>query len=111
MIEKYDFGVIVINGKEYKKDVLLFEDKVFPNWWRKEGHHLYLADLEKILKLNPTILVIGTGYSGVMVVDNEVGQYCKEEGIKLIMEKTGEAVKAYNSMLGKSVAGALHLTC
>jgi hypothetical protein len=118
MIEKYDFGMILIEGKEYKKDILLFERSVFPDWWRKEGHHLYAADLEKLLALKPAVLVIGTGYDGIMEVDEDVADYCKKNKIKLVIQKTGDAVKTYDSLVGsktgkesKKVAGAFHLTC
>ena len=43
-IDSYSFGRIVINGKTYTSDVIIFPDKVDASWWRKEGHLLQLAD-------------------------------------------------------------------
>jgi len=42
MIEHYSFGRIVIDGKEYTKDLIIYPDKIRANWWRKEGHKLRL---------------------------------------------------------------------
>jgi hypothetical protein len=48
MIESYDFGVMVVNGKRYTSDLIIYQEKVFDGWWRKEGHRLYMEDLNKI---------------------------------------------------------------
>ncbi|MHA1839475.1 MAG: hypothetical protein ACTSYO_05915 [Candidatus Ranarchaeia archaeon] len=38
MIDKYEFGCIVIRGQEYTSDVIVFPDRVIDGWWRKERH-------------------------------------------------------------------------
>ena len=60
-IEKYSFGSITINGKEYTKDVIIFPDKVLSPWWREEGHSLSLKDLKDVIESAPNLLIIGTG--------------------------------------------------
>lgn len=112
MIEEYEFGRIVIDGKEYTDDVRIINGKVLPNWWRKQGHFLDVSDLKEVFAEEIKILVVGTGHSGVMKVGDSVREYCKKKGIELIELKTGEAVKKYNELSEKKgVAGAFHLTC
>ncbi|MEM2250375.1 MAG: Mth938-like domain-containing protein [Candidatus Bathyarchaeia archaeon] len=115
MIDSYDFGVMVIDGKRYTGDVIVFPDKVMSGWWRKEGHRIYIEDLKEVFSYKPLpeVLVVGTGYSGLVKVMPEVNEALKERGIKLIAQPTGEAYKTFNELLktGKLVAGAFHLTC
>ena len=37
MIEEYSFGQILISGKKYNSDLIIFADHIYDNWWRKEG--------------------------------------------------------------------------
>jgi len=113
MIEKYEFGKIVIDGKEYTDDVRIIDGKVLPKWWRKEGHFLDVPDLKEVFSKKIEILIVGTGHSGVMKVGEKVREYCRENDIELVELMTGEAVKKYNeiSKNRKGVAGAFHLTC
>ena len=112
MIEEYSFGRMRINGKVYTSDLILFPDRVLSNWWRVSGHKLCLQDLEEVIKEKPDILIIGTGAMGVMKVKDEVKHLAQQEGITLIIEKTGKAVQTFNNCPShKKVIGAFHLTC
>ena len=111
MIEEYEFGKIVIDGETYTDDVIIIEGKVYPEWWREQGHFLQKIDLGPILEAKIHTLIIGTGHDGVMKVGEDVQKYCKEEGIKLIALKSGEAVDKCNEIMGKGVAAGIHLTC
>ena len=113
MIEDYGFGRIVIDGKTYRQDVIVFPDRVKPNWWRKEGHSLCLEDLKDVLEDPPEVLVVGTGYAGLMRVPREVREKLEEMGIRVVVEKTGKAYRTFNRLLseGRRVVAALHLTC
>jgi len=112
MIEGYSFGLMVIKGQKYTSDLIIFPDKVQDSWWRKSGHKLSLQDLEGILKEEPEILVIGTGFVGLMKVEEEVKNYAREKWIILIIEKTKQAVQKFNELApSKKTIGAFHLTC
>ena len=112
IIDSYDFGKIKINGKRYNTDLLVFPDKIKTDWWRKEGHSLQIADLKEVLEAKPEVLVVGTGYSGMMNVPPETRKYIESEGIKLIVQKTAEACKTFNHLIkSRTVVAALHLTC
>ena len=112
MINSYDFGRITIKGKRYNTDLLIFPDKVQPGWWRKEGHRLQISDLKEVLEAKPEVLVVGTGYSGMMAVPPETRTYVESEGIELVVQKTAEACKTFNRLVeSRKVVAALHLTC
>jgi len=112
MVESYQFGKIVIHGKTYRSDLIIYEDKIDDNWWRQKGHSLHPDDIQEIIDAKPDILIVGTGYSGLMKVPKETEKFIEESGIQLIAEKTTKAVETYNDLSGdKRVIAALHLTC
>lgn len=111
-IDDYSFGRMVIGGKTYTSDVIVYPDKVDASWWRKEGHYLQKEDLKDIVKAGPDIVIIGTGNWGVMKVPKETLDFLGSRGIETYAEKTAEAVELFNSQPeDKKVIGAFHLTC
>lgn len=113
-IQEYSFGRIKIGGREYHEDVIIFPDKVFSGWWRREGHRLHLEDLKQVLDFKPKLLVVGTGSYGRMVVTEKVHKTLAEMNIGLVVLPTPQACEEYNKQLGKGVervVAALHLTC
>lgn len=111
-VESYSFGTIKLNEKVFKNDVIVYGEFV-KEWWRREGHRVCLNDVKDILKLRPEVVVIGTGYYGVVKVDRDVIERLRGEGIDVICEESRRAVETYNRLLkeGKKVALAIHLTC
>lgn len=112
MIENYSFGRFLIDGQEYNSNVVLIGKKVekaryLPN------HELSINDFDALVEIKPEYIIIGTGASGVMPVPSEISKFIEEKGIKLIVEKTGDACQTYNSLIkeGKKVAAFLHNTC
>ncbi len=111
-IEHYSFGKIVIDGKTYTSDVIIYPGRVDPSWWRKEGHYLRAVDLAGIFDAKPDVLIVGTGFSGAMTVPEETVRFVGTKGIDLRVGRTGEAVELYNRMAkDRTVIAALHLTC
>ncbi|MBN1271259.1 MAG: hypothetical protein JXB26_03220 [Candidatus Aminicenantes bacterium] len=112
MIESYSFGKMVVDGQTYTSDLIIFHDKIDDNWWRISGHHLVTEDMKRILHVSPEIIVIGTGFYGLLRVDNKVREQLNSMNINLIAEKTKKAVESYNRyFLDKKTVGAFHLTC
>jgi len=120
MIEEYRFGSITIKGKAYNFDVEVLWTGEVLKWWRKESHLIDVGDVEKAVKLNPDTIVIGTGESGVAQITGEAKKSIVEKGIKLVIDKTEEAVKTFNVICDDSeeeegeqnkVVGLFHLTC
>lgn len=114
MIDTYEAGrSIQIEGRIYHSDVKIIGDEVRANWWRQAGHRLDSADISDILENRPDVLVVGTGYAGMMQVPDATRKAIESQGIRLQVEKTGSAVRAFNRFhkKGHKVAGAFHLTC
>lgn len=111
-ISSYRFGQIVIDGKKYTGDVVIFPDHVEANWFRKAGHQLGLEDISSGMEKNPNAIVIGTGAFGMVKVNAEVITEAERRGIKLIIEPTEDACQTYNQLSQtEEVIAALHLTC
>lgn len=109
-VDSYSFGEIVIDGKRYTKDVIIFKDRV-KSWWRKEGHLLQVEDIEDVIEEKPDVLVVGTGAYGVMRVDEGIRKVLEEKGIGLIEKKSKEACEEFNNIKDKYPVLAIHLTC
>ena len=111
-IDSYEFGSIVIDGRTYRTDLLIWPGQIKADWWRAEGHLLQLPDVAEALAAGPQVLVVGTGESGRMRLDLELVAYLKDKGIELVAQPTREACRSLNERAGKRrLAAALHLTC
>jgi hypothetical protein len=111
-IEDYRFGRIVIDGKAYSRDVIIYPDRVDPSWWRQDGHRLAAEDLPEVLSEPPEVLVVGQGNPGLMAVPPETRTRFEQAGIQVIAEPTARACQTYNRLRQeKRVVAALHLTC
>jgi len=111
-IDSYGFGQIVIDGESYTEDVIIFPDRVKSNWWRKSGHEVCVEDLKEVFEDKPETLIIGTGAYGAVKVLPETEERSEVEGIKLISQRTEEAVRTFNELIKtKKIAAGLHLTC
>lgn len=120
MIDEYKFGSITVDGKTYNHDVeVRWTDEVL-KWWRKESHVIDLEDVKRAVEQNPDTIIIGTGESGIARVTEDTQRFITKENIKLVIDKTGEAVKTFNIIKRESereegrqrkVIGLFHLTC
>jgi hypothetical protein len=111
-IEHYSFGRIIIDGKTYTSDVIIYPGKVDASWWRKQGHNLEVADLKDVISAKPQVLVVGTGATGFMKVPKETLSHLESKGIEVHVERTDKAAELFNQLQkDKIVIAALHLTC
>jgi len=112
VIDSYRFGEIVIDGKKYRSDVVIYPDRVNDSWWRLEGHRLQVRDLGDVLAESPDVVIIGTGAYGMMKVEPEVLELFDRHDIPVHVEKTEKACLTYNcSCQLKRAVAFLHLTC
>ena len=106
------FGEIKIDNQIYRKDVIIFPDRVQSNWWRAAGHSLSMADLTTVLEKPPEVLVLGQGAFGRMSVPKTVQTQLERRGIQVFTHATKAACDLYNQIREtKIVVAALHLTC
>lgn len=113
LIASYSFGRIEIDHKAYSNDIIILPDgSIISPWWRKEGHRLDVADLDKLISRQPEIIIAGTGASGLMKPAIELQEFLAQRSIELIAQPTGDAVQTYNRLSGTRKIGAcFHLTC
>ena len=112
-IETSSFGLIVIDGKQYTSDLMIFPDgRVKDGWWRKSGHGLEMDDIRDLLASSPEVLVVGTGVNGLMKPAAGLAEALAENGTELIPLPNEAAVALFNELApGKKVAACFHLTC
>lgn len=112
MIQAYRFGRIVIDDVVYNRDVIIFPDRVRPNWWRRAGHSLAIEDLVEVLEGDSEVIILGRGVFGRMKVADDVREWISDRGIELVVFRTEGAIKAYNELRERRrVIAALHLSC
>lgn len=113
IINNYQFGEIIIDGKTYhNQDIIIYSEKV-EIWLCSNHHHPSLADFNEILKNKPQILIIGTGYSGLAKVEKEVKRELKKVIPKIFILDTRRASQFYNKLASqnKNIVACFHLTC
>jgi hypothetical protein len=112
MIDSYEFGRIVVDGKIFSSDVIIYPERVKGDWWRKEGHELSTDDLDDVLDRKPDVIVVGTGNPGMMRVLPQTEKLIRSKRIELIVQPTKRACETYNQLSStKRVIAMLHLTC
>ncbi len=113
MIESFAFGFIVINGKKYISDLVIYPDGVVEDSWRRRsGHRLSTGDINRLIKSEPEVIIAGAGVNGLMKPEKQLVKLLNKKGIKFISQPNQEAIKAYNNLLSKNRVGAcFHLTC
>ena len=116
-IDMLSFGSIVIDGKKYRRDVLIFADGTVKQ--RKGGflmfgsHKIKRKELEELTLDKPEAIVIGTGTDGVANLADDVESWVKEGKIKLLVQPSYDAVNKLHSLIeqGKKAAALIHITC
>ncbi|MCF8090104.1 MAG: Mth938-like domain-containing protein [Desulfotignum sp.] len=114
MIDAYSFGKMIVNGKEFRKDLIILPDgSVLSPWTRKSCHRLTMEDLRPVLDSDAEILVIGTGKPGLMRPHATLVKNIQEKGITAMVMSSKRAAEKYNDLSGTSdvVAACFHLTC
>lgn len=111
IVTDYRFGHVVVDGEEHTRDLIVLPTRVVGNWWRREGHSLFLEDLEDVADELPAHLLVGCGASSQMRPDPETVEALRGRGIEVEVLPTAEAVRRYGELDPMRAAAALHLTC
>jgi hypothetical protein len=111
-IESFKFGSITIEGKTYTNDVIVYPDRVDESWSREEEHRPQIREFADIVNAEPDILIIGTGYAGVLSIPDQIRNYLTSKGIEVRVDKTKQAIALFNALQStEKVIAALHITC
>lgn len=116
-IDKLSFGSIVIDGKKYRRDVLILADGTVKK--RKGGffmfgsHNIKKREIEELIQGKPELIVIGTGTDGVANVAADAESRAKEKNLSLLIQPSYDAVAKLNELTEqkKRVAALIHITC
>ena len=112
-IDRYSFGSLVINGKPYTSDVIIYPDgKIEDYWRRKRGHELSTDDIRELIDSAPELIIAGTGVSGRMIPDKDLVKHLSRLAIEFIAAPNEKAMDIFNELAPKKrVGGCFHLTC
>ena len=122
-IEHFEWGKFIVCGTAHSgshdekvgagKDIRLIGREVTP-WRERKGHRLTPAMITGVFDQGIEVLIIGIGVAGAIECPDDVKTSIRTHGIReLILERTPEACKTYNTMIreGKRVALLAHGTC
>ncbi len=113
-IDHYSFGRMIVGGREFTSDLILYPDgRIQDNWRRSKGHHLTLDDITMVFEAAPRKLILGTGASGMMRVSQNIVEFCNNRGIEVEICRTFTAVTLFNKSVqaDTTVAACFHLAC
>ncbi|MCD4719709.1 MAG: MTH938/NDUFAF3 family protein [Desulfobacula sp.] len=113
-IDAYQFGRMIINGKPFTTDLIILSSGiVIDNWIRKTGHFLEYNDIKALISAEPEDIIIGTGASGRMQVDENLLSLFDRLTINVDIDSNKRAVELYNQKIkiNRKVGACFHLTC
>ena len=110
-IGSVSFGEIEINGKIYYSDMVV--------WWngkveyREKRHILTLDEFIDILKKKPEVVVVGTGMSGCVRIDEKAKVMAGQKGVGIYTEISPKAAEIFNGFVKdrKKAVAVMHTTC
>jgi hypothetical protein len=116
-VDSFNFGTIVVEGKKYSHDILLFPDGVVnerrSGFWKFGSHAIQRNEIERLITANPEVVIVGTGTSGRARLTSDAKSYAKEAKVELVVLPSAEAIESLNRLVegGKRVAALIHITC
>lgn len=116
-INSFDFGSIVIDGKQYGYDVVVLPDGSVKEREASKamfgGHSIRKNEIEELAKTKPQTVIVGTGTSGMAAVSEDAQAYAQEAKLNLVVLPSSEAIEKLNELMdeGRNVAALIHITC
>lgn len=117
-IDSVGWGKVKVNGKDYHQVLIVGDEVIERDKDKLESlfsttHKIGEWEQEKLLFGNPEVILIASGWSGVLKVDEEFKSKIEEKEIELKVALTGRVVNEYNRLVeqGKKVNCLIHTTC
>ena len=113
VIESYTFGNIVIDGRRYTSDLIIYPDgKIVDGWWRQSGHLMTEDDIAELIAVGPEVIVVGTGASGMLKPARSIAKVLENREIRMVTAPCSQAINHFNELSpSKRVGACFHLTC
>jgi hypothetical protein len=116
-IDSFNFGFIVVDEKQYSHDIVILPDGTVkprdPGKGRLGSHSIARSEVESLTRLEPELILIGTGVNGMARLARDAEFYLLNPGLNLTVLPSHEVVKKYNQHVegGDRVAALIHVTC
>ena len=116
-ITSYNFGFIVVDGKQYLHDVIILPDGSVkerePGRGRLGSHSITSAEIQKLQQYQPDYILIVNGASGMARLSEDARSYLSNPDTNIQMLPSLRAVQKFNQLTdeGKHVAALIHVTC
>ena len=110
-IDSSYFGSIVIDGKKYDRDVVIFWDGEIQEK-ESRSHDFSKEELQDLLMREPEIIIVGTGNSGLVKINPAAEVFARVNGVQLVSKLTPHAIEDFNKYSKRRrVIAVLHITC
>lgn len=117
-IDGTEFGQITIDGRPYSQVLIVGQQILERDYTRLNqlfgtSHQIGDWEMERLAEQNPEIIIVGTGQSGMLTMDQKFHDTLQSRGIEVITTVTPKALKIYNGKVkeGRRVNALLHTTC
>ena len=115
-IEDYSFGRIRIDGRDYTVDLWIINGEIkrrHKSISRSKigtSHKISKEELERIVTGRTKRVIVGTGSSGLLSIEEKGIKYLEEKDITLEMYSSIE-LASMGAEFGECDSGVIHLTC
>ncbi len=116
-IDSFNFGFIVVDDKQYAHDVVILPDGTVKERNSGKGrlgsHSIARSEIEALAKVQPDVILVGTGVQGMARLAHDAEFYLMEPELNLTLLPSPQIVKKYNQYIeqGEKVAALIHVTC
>jgi len=109
LIEGYESGLVLIDGKGYRRGLILTPDRIVTDWGPTNAADLTEEHIRALVALDPQVIVIGTGQRQVFP-NPAVYVAAMRCGVGVEIMDTGAACRTYNIVMAEGrriVAGLI----
>lgn len=108
LIQEYEPGRILIDGKSHRKGLILTPGRILAGWGPADPADLSEDHIQALVELDPQVIVIGTGQRQVFP-DPAVYAAAMRCGVGVEIMDTGAACRTYNIVMaeGRRIAAGL----
>ena len=113
MIDAFTFGSMIIDGRRYSSDLIIYPDgHVQDGWRRSRGHVLTRADVQTLVDAGPEVIIAGMGIYGRMQPEPGLEKRLGKMAIQVRAGTNDQAIAWYNDRSALIRVGAcFHLSC
>ncbi len=114
-IDSFSFGSIVIEGKKYGRDVLIFPDGTVRQrqggFWRFGSHAIKREEIDQLAKVDAEEVIVGTGTGAIARLTPDAESWANEAKLNLVALASPEAIERFNRLVeeGRRVSALLYI--